>query len=76
LNDKEKRLLILKLRYQIQCRDLAQQTLKDPCNFDFVAMTSKMKERDLEKHLVTQISSFLLELGKGFAFMGQQFIWK
>lgn len=53
--------------------DLAQQTLKDPYNFDFVTMTSKMKERDLEKQLVTQISSFLLELGKGFAFVGQQY---
>lgn len=52
--------------------DLAQQTLKDPYVFDFVAMTPKMKERDLEKQLVAQISKFLLELGKGFAFVGQQ----
>ena len=53
--------------------DLAQQTLKDPYNFDFVAMTSSMKERDLENQLVTQISKFLLELGNGFAFVGQQY---
>jgi predicted nuclease of restriction endonuclease-like (RecB) superfamily len=53
--------------------DLAQQTLKDPYNFDFVAMTNSMKERDLENQLVTQISKFLLELGKGFAFVGQQY---
>lgn len=53
--------------------DLAQQTLKDPYVFDFVTMSPKMKERDLEKQLVTQISKFLLELGKGFAFVGQQY---
>jgi predicted nuclease of restriction endonuclease-like (RecB) superfamily len=54
--------------------DLAQQTLKDPYNFDFVAMTGSMKERDLENQLVTQISKFLLELGKGFAFVGRQYL--
>lgn len=53
--------------------DLAQQTLKDPYNFDFVAMTNSMKEKDLENQLVTQISKFLLELGKGFAFVGRQY---
>lgn len=53
--------------------DLAQQTLKDPYVFDFVSMTPKMKERDLERQLVAQISKFLLELGKGFAFVGQQY---
>jgi YhcG PDDEXK nuclease domain len=53
--------------------DLAQQTLKDPYNFDFVAMSDSMKEKDLENQLVTQISKFLLELGKGFAFVGRQY---
>jgi len=53
--------------------DLAQQTLKDPYNFDFIAMTKAMKERDLEKQLVQNISKFLLELGKGFAFVAQQY---
>ena len=53
--------------------DLAQQILKDPYNFDFVAMTDSMKEKDLENQLVTQISKFLLELGKGFAYVGRQY---
>ena len=53
--------------------ELAQQTLKDPYNFDFVNMGSTMKEKDLEKQLITHISKFLLELGKGFAFVGQQY---
>ena len=51
--------------------ELAQQTLKDPYNLDFVGMSSSMKEKDLENQLVTHISKFLLELGKGSAFVGQ-----
>ena len=53
--------------------DLATQLLKDPYIFDFVAATAKAKERDVERHLVEQISKFLLELGQGFAFVGQQY---
>jgi len=53
--------------------ELAEQTLKDPYHFDFVGMSVTMKERDLENQLVKHISKFLLELGKGFAFVGQQY---
>jgi len=53
--------------------ELAQQTLKDPYNFDFVTMDATMRERDIEKQLIQHISKFLLELGKGFAFVGQQY---
>jgi len=53
--------------------DLAQQLLKDPYNFDFLSLTKKAKEKDLEKKLIKHISDFLLELGKGFAYMGRQY---
>lgn len=53
--------------------DLAQQTLKDPYVFDFMTMAKPFYEKDIEKQLVTNITKFLLELGKGFAFIGQQF---
>lgn len=53
--------------------DLAVQTLKDPYIFDFLNMTTSFKERDIELQLVKHISKFLLELGKGFAFIGQQY---
>jgi len=53
--------------------DLAQQTLKDPYIFDFIAITTPFVERDIEKQLVQHITQFLLELGKGFAFIGQQY---
>ena len=53
--------------------DLAQQTLKDPYVFDFLQLTEGYKEKDIENQLVNHIKKFLLELGKGFAFLGQQF---
>jgi len=53
--------------------DLAQQTLKDPYCFDFMTMTKPYVERDIENQLVKHITKFLLELGKGFAFIGQQY---
>ncbi|SLM33034.1 conserved hypothetical protein [Desulfamplus magnetovallimortis] len=53
--------------------DLAQQTIKDPYSFDFLTLTSPYNERDIEKQLITHITKFLLELGKGFAFVGRQY---
>jgi predicted nuclease of restriction endonuclease-like (RecB) superfamily len=53
--------------------DLAHQTLKDPYIFDFMTLATGFKEKDIEKQLVQHITKFLLELGKGFAFVGQQY---
>ncbi len=53
--------------------DLAQQILKDPYNFNFLNLTAKATEKDLEVKLTQQIADFLLELGKGFAYMGRQY---
>lgn len=53
--------------------DLAQQTLKDPYVFDFLTMTKPFHEKDIEQQLINHITKFLLELGKGFAFIGKQF---
>jgi len=53
--------------------DLAQQTLKDPYIFDFLTMTKPYVEKDIENQLVKHVTKFLLELGKGFAFIGQQY---
>lgn len=52
--------------------DLAHQTLKDPYVFDFLTLTKEHNERDLELGLVKHITSFLLELGAGFAYIGRQ----
>lgn len=53
--------------------DLAQQSIKDPYLFDFLTLADGYKERDLENGLVEHITKFLLELGKGFAFVGRQY---
>lgn len=53
--------------------DLAQQTLKDPYTFDFIELTTPYNERDVERQLTQHITQFLLELGKGFAFIGRQY---
>lgn len=51
---------------------LAQSILKDPYDFSFLQMKPGYDERELENALVGNITRFLLELGKGFAFMGRQ----
>lgn len=56
--------------------DLAIQTLKDPYIFDFVNMREKMIETDIEHELVNNVSKLLLELGTGFAFVGEQYLLK
>ena len=53
--------------------NLAQQLLKDPYNFDFLTLATDAHERDAEAGLITHIRRFLLELGVGFAFVGQQY---
>lgn len=53
--------------------DLAQQVLKDPYNFDFLMLSDKAHEREIERGLLEQIRKFLLELGAGFAFVGSQY---
>ena len=53
--------------------DLAQQMTKDPYQFDFLNLREKFDERDIEDELVNNVTRFLLELGKGFSYMGWQF---
>lgn len=53
--------------------DLAKAAFKDPYNFGFVDMTKVMKEKDLEDQLASKVTEFLLELGKGFSYLGRQY---
>ena len=52
--------------------DLARESLKDPYRFDFLGLTDKAQEREIEGALVRHVTEFLLELGAGFAFVGRQ----
>ena len=51
---------------------LAQEILKDPYNFDFLNMKQDYEEKDLEEALAKNVTQFLLELGKGFSYVGRQ----
>ena len=51
---------------------LAKEILKDPYHFDFLTMKEKYDEHDLEEALVANVTQFLLELGKGFSYVGRQ----
>ncbi len=53
--------------------DLARETLKDPHKFHFLTIAGDAEERELERGLVAHIRQFLIELGAGFAFLGQQY---
>ena len=53
--------------------DLAQSLLKDPYNLEFLTISKDAQERELERALVNHIRDFLLELGMGFAFLGNQY---
>lgn len=53
--------------------ELAIQTIKDPYIFDFIPFKEDMLERDIEQAMVREVSSLLLELGTGFAFLGNQY---
>ena len=52
--------------------DLAQQTFKNPYVFDFLSLGEEIKERELENALTKHLKNFMLELGKGFAYVGRQ----
>ncbi len=52
---------------------IASQTFKDPYNFDFLGLHEEALEREIENELTGNITEFLLELGKGFAFVGRQY---
>jgi predicted nuclease of restriction endonuclease-like (RecB) superfamily len=53
--------------------DLVIQTLKDPYIFDFLTLEEPFHERELETQLLHHLERFLLELGKGFSFVGRQY---
>jgi predicted nuclease of restriction endonuclease-like (RecB) superfamily len=53
--------------------DLARDIFKDPYKFGFLDISEKVNERAIENKLVQKLVDFLLEMGKGFAFVGHQY---
>ena len=60
-------------RLPAEQKNMALSTMKDPYMFDFIDYTEEMLETDIENELVKNVTSLLMELGTGFAFMGQQY---
>jgi predicted nuclease of restriction endonuclease-like (RecB) superfamily len=53
-------------------QEQADEMLKSTYNLGFLGITHQVKERELERRLVEKIKLFLLELGEGFSFIGNQ----
>ena len=53
--------------------DLAQELTKDPYCFGFTGITKPYKERILKDALLNNITTFLTELGTGFAYVGKEY---
>jgi predicted nuclease of restriction endonuclease-like (RecB) superfamily len=53
--------------------ELAQQLVKDPYSFSFLTLAEQARERDLERGLTEHLRALILELGKGFAFVGSRY---
>lgn len=53
--------------------DLAMQTVKDPYIFDFIVLKGQVKEKQIEDAMIEKIKNVLIELGNGFAFVGNQY---
>ena len=53
--------------------DLAQEYFKDPYRFEFAQLNGEDTEKELKDELMRKLSQFLLELGKGFSFVGREY---
>lgn len=51
----------------------ADESLKSVYSLDFLDITKPVIERELERRLVEKVKRFMLELGKGFSFIGNQY---
>ena len=53
--------------------ELAQEMTKDPYCFDFLTLSAPYYEKELKDALMDNITRFMLELGKSFAFVGREY---
>jgi len=54
-------------------RKQAKLAVKDEYTFDFLELTDKHSEHELEQAMLAKINRFLIEMGGVFGFMGNQF---
>jgi predicted nuclease of restriction endonuclease-like (RecB) superfamily len=66
---------ILQLAQKGQIIEKPEDIIKDPYILEFLQLPleDRLLESDLEKHIIANLQTFLLELGKGFAFISRQY---
>ncbi|MDP3433056.1 MAG: PDDEXK nuclease domain-containing protein [Bacteroidota bacterium] len=52
---------------------LPENLFKDPYIFEFLDLPDVHSEKDLEKALILNLQKFILEIGKGYTYMGNQY---
>lgn len=50
-----------------------KNTFRDPYVFEFLNLPEPYSEKDLEKAIALNLKNFILEIGKGFTYMGNQY---
>ena len=53
--------------------EYANEVFRSSYNLGFIDASEPLKELDLERRLVQKVTSFILELGNGFSFIGNQY---
>jgi len=53
--------------------ELATDIIKSEYNLEFLGINQNFKERELEKSILNNLQRFLIELGVGFCFVGNQY---
>jgi len=66
---------VLRLATQEQAVEKPEDLVRDPFVFEFLGLPERVipHEAKLEQLLINHLQQFLLELGKGFAFLGRQY---
>ncbi len=66
---------ILELSQKGQIIQQASDIIREPCTLEFLRIPEpyNLTENELEKQIIENLQYFLLELGKGFAFIGRQY---
>ena len=66
---------VLRLAEKGHITSKAHEAVKDPYVLDFlkIPQSHRMTEKHLEQKIIDNLQQFLLELGKGFAFVARQF---
>ena len=71
--DASKKLTNYESRLPSPQSELSRDIIKDPYIFELAGLQEKIVERDIEQAMLEQIKTVLLELGKGFSFVGNQY---